>query len=261
MNAQRLVDVNVNLSRWPFRRTPCDEIAPLVERLRRSNVVEAWTGSLDGLFHRDVAGVNRRLAEACAETAGLLVPFGTINPALPDWREDLRRCHEEHRMPGVRLHPNYHGYRLDEPIFGELLAAAEDRGLIVQLAARMDDDRVQHPLMRVADAELKPLADVLAKCSKLRFVLLNAGRTLSAADSTRLARETTACLEISMVEGVAGVERLIDRYPADRVLFGSHLPLFNIESALLKLRESDLSAEELAAIGEGNARRVRELRF
>src|SRR5262249_34048486 len=42
------VDVNVNLSRWPFRRLKGDEPAELVAKLRSQNVVQAWAGSLDG---------------------------------------------------------------------------------------------------------------------------------------------------------------------------------------------------------------------
>lgn len=60
-----IIDVNANISRWPFRRAPCDELPPLAESLRAHGVRQAWVGSLDGVFHRDCSGVHRRLAEDC----------------------------------------------------------------------------------------------------------------------------------------------------------------------------------------------------
>ena len=47
--------------------------------------------------------------------------------------------------------------------------------------------------------------------------------------------------------------------PADRVLFGSHAPLFYFESSLLKLKESPLSQEQLRAIRFGSARKLASL--
>ena len=252
-----IVDVNVNLSRWPFRRLPCDEVGKLVARMKKCHVSQAWAGSFDGLFHRDVGAVNRRLShESRWGGEGMLLPFGTVNPNLPDWAEDLRRCDVDFHMPGIRLHPNYHGYTLDDPVFAELLRMAADRQMIVQLAVRMDDTRVQHRLMQVADVDVGPLADVVAACPKLRLVMVNALRTLRGDAVKQLIAAGNVNFEISMLEGVGGVGKILDTIPLDRLLFGSHLPLFNLESAVLKLQESELSDRQLNAISSENAKRL-----
>jgi predicted TIM-barrel fold metal-dependent hydrolase len=252
-----MIDVNVNLSRWPFRRLPHDQTPKLVDKLKACGVTQAWAGSFDGLLHRDVAGVNARLADECRRHGpDLLVPFGSVNPKLPDWQEDLRRVDEDYRMPGIRLHPNYHGYRLDDPVFAELLAAGERRGLIVQLTLRMEDTRTHHPLMQVPDCDVGPLAALVAERPKLRLVVLNGLRTLRGATLVQLTQAGNVYFEIAMLEGVAGIAGLLRTLPLERLLFGSHFPFFHIESALLKLRESDLTPAQVKAITQQNAARL-----
>jgi predicted TIM-barrel fold metal-dependent hydrolase len=249
-----IIDVNAYLSRWPFRRTPCDELPRLMDKYREFGVQQAWVGTFDGLFHRDLAAANARLADACRQSRDVeLLPFGSVNPRLPDWQEDLRRCAEEHRMPGIRLHPNYHGYSLEQPVFGELLDGAVQAGLIVQLVVRMDDVRVQHPLMQIADVDTKPLAALLAARPQLRLVLLNALATLRGGDLRQLVAGQHVWCEIAMKEGLGGIAELLKDVPPTQVLFGSHLPLYALESAILKLREAQLSAELRAQLERGNA--------
>jgi len=251
-----IIDVNVSLSRWPFRRLRGDETPELVAMLRSRGVDQAWVSSFDGLLHKDVAGVNERLAADCRGSgAGLLVPFGTVNPKLPDWEEDLRRCAELHRMPGIRLHPNYHGYALDDPDFASLLNGAARRGLVVQLALRMEDDRVQHPLLRVPPVDASGLAAIAAGIPGLRLAVLNGPGPLSR-DAVATLAGAGICFDIAMLEGFTGVARFIEQIGLEQVLFGSHCPFFTWESARLKMRESDLGEPQERAIFSANARRL-----
>ncbi|MGP0066275.1 MAG: amidohydrolase family protein [Isosphaeraceae bacterium] len=254
-----MIDVNVSLSRWPFRRLPDDEPASLVRRLRQLGVTEAWAGSLDAPLHQDLAGVNARLVTMCrAYGAGLLHPFGAVDPLLPDWREDLRRCHEEHRMTGIRLHPNYHGYHLDHPLFAELLNEAARRKLIVQIAIKMQDERTLHPLLKgLPTTDPTPLMGLPAGPSRPPIVLLNALGNLRGGPLKKLLTTDGIWVDIAMLEGAAGLERLIAEVGPERLLFGSHSPLFYARASHLKLKESALTPEQAEAIRQGNARRIR----
>ncbi len=236
-----MIDTNIYLHRWPFRRLPGDDPVRLMEKLRGAGVTQAWAGSFEAPLADDLAEVNARLAADCHRFgAGLLLPFGCVNPALPDWREDLRRCAEEHKMRGIRLHPNYHGYTLADGTFRDLLAAATERHMLVQIAVQMQDERTQHPLVRVKPVDIA----AMPKLPGARVQLLNAARPAAAGIAT----------DFAMMEGVHGLRDLGAALPG-RVLFGSYYPCFYLEAAVLKLKESGL---ERKPIETGNAHRLLE---
>lgn len=257
--SEEAVDVNVYLSQWPFRSVQGDETAGLVKKLRRYGVGQAWVGSLDCLLHKDISGVNARLAEECRTHGdGMLLPFGAVNPRLPDWEEDLRRCHEALKMPGIRLHPDYHGYRLDEPVFKRLLKLAAERELILQVAVGMEDPRTQHSRLQVPPVDLKPLSTLVPDVPQARIVLLNVNSLQSSALQllASLTEAGQVYCDISWLEGVGGVGRLAESISSSRILFGSYAPIFYFEAAWLKMRESPLNRQQIQGILRHNARRI-----
>ena len=254
----RVVDTHVYLSRWPCRRVIGDQPEELVSGLRQQGVVQAWAGSFDAILHKNIGAVNERLAADCRQYGeGLLLPFGAVNPMLPDWEEDLRRCHEEFQMPGIRVHPNYHSYTLEDPAFSKLLGISAERNLIVQIAAWMEDERTQVPALLEPMVDLRPLAALLESVPKARVVVLNGFVSLRSAQLPwdRLKRFENLVFDIAMLEQLMGLKVLVDAVGMERVVFGSYSPMFYFESAFLKLREADLSPRQTEAILSANAAR------
>jgi uncharacterized protein len=257
-----IIDTNVHLFDWPFRTLKYRHTTDLVAKLRKHRITQAWAGTFEAVLHKNLDAANARLAEECrTRSDGLLLPFGSVNPTWPDWEEDLRRCHEVHRMPGVRLYPNYHAYRLDAPEVVQLLRRATERGLVVQIAIELEDERVHHPVISVPPVDAAPLIEALKSVPNARVELLN---PLTAVRNSTLIRETAVVFEISNLEGTGAIGRLIEgkhvsirsTVPASRLLFGSHAPYAPCEAALLRLFESPLERDQLVAIMRENAERL-----
>jgi len=263
--APGIVDTNVNLFDWPFRKLKYSDTRALVAKLKKHRVIEAWAGSFEALLHKNLTGVNERLAAECRDKgAGLLRPFGSVNLAWPDWEEELRRCHETFKMPGVRIYPGYQPFDLTHPDLKRLVAVARERSLLLQIVFGMEDTRVHHPIITVGTVLATPLVAVLKAEPNAKVQLLHFSGNIQGSDLRALMTETTATIDISRWEGNGAVGRMIGtapgataaRVPVERVLFGSHAPYFPLETAILKLIESPASTEQLHAMMQGNARRL-----
>jgi hypothetical protein len=259
----QIIDTNVHLFQWPFRGLKYDRTEALVRKLRRHRIAQAWAGSFESVLHKQLDRANRRLADECREHGGgLLIPIGSVNPVWPDWEEDLRRCHEQYQMRGIRLYPAYHGYALDHPELIRLLAATARRGLLVQIAVRLEDERVHHPSVIAPVVNASRLPEILVKVPEARVQLLNADTVFRGGSLRALIEQTRTTFDIAAVEGNGGIGRLIDgthptyrgQLPVDRLLVGTHAPFFPCESALLKLFESPLDRGQLDKIMFANAR-------
>lgn len=260
-----IVDTNVHLFEWPFRKLKYQRTETLLAKLRKHRIAKAWAGSFEAVFHKQLDASNRRLAEECKTRGGdCLVPIGCVNPVWPNWDEDLRRCHHEYGISGLRLYPSYHGYAFDDPQFVRLLRAATKRHMLIQIALRLEDERVHHPAFDVPKLNVAPLVEVLKSVPQAKVQLINSAGSLLGNSVSALVAETQVTFDIAATEGNGGIGRLIagtnpgyrGAIPASRLLYGSHMPFFPCESALLKLFESPLDLEQLVQVMHGNAERV-----
>ena len=252
-----VVDVNASLGNWPFRHLRGNDAESLVRLMDSVGIAESWVASFDCVLNREPKTANLALARSLEAHRDRLRPFATVNPRFPTWERDVGLYLDELRMAGFRVYPNYHGYALDDPCFLDLLCCAQERRVPVQIAVRVADERMHHPLVKVPATELPRLQATLGSVASVPVILLNVRQGELAAAADLASSHAPLAIEISHVETVGGVARLFERgFGLEQVLFGSHAPLLYPHSAVFKLRESDLSPQQRRSIECGNARRV-----
>ncbi len=250
-----IIDVNAFCGHWPFERLPRAEPGALAKRLRQCGIGKALVSPLEGIFYKSPQDANEAMFEAIRRHPNLL-PVAVVDPTGPCWRKHMARNVKVHGARAVKLHPNYHGYTLDQAPARELLesAAALKVPVIVQL--QMEDARAQHSLARMPPVD--PAQALKALPPDLAVPVILGGLKLS--DLIRLSQPISAhprlYVEISWFDRMDCMAAALETIPADRLLFATHQPLFYPECALAKVREGQLSPRLENAVFFANARRL-----
>lgn len=263
-----LIDVNCSLGTWPFRQLPVRTAEDLARRLGAEGVEAAFVSSLEAPFHNDPDAANRALlasvdgaGESAAGAASpadraSLFPIPVINPRIRNWRTALEEYAANERVRAVKLHPNYHRFGLEDGTADDLAGEMERRGMPLMITLRLEDERFHHPSMQVPGVPTDALRAFAGQHPDLRIIVLNAYKN----DVRRLNDISNLHFDIAYVEEYNTVRELCAMVPSNRVLFGSHTPLFVTRAASMKVAWAEVDEEALSAVAGGNARRLLSIR-
>jgi hypothetical protein len=197
-----VTDTYVNLFEWPFRPLKYADTAKLTAKLAKHNVTEAWAGTYEALFYKDIDQANARLAEECKKKWPVkLLPVGTVNTTWPDWEEDLKRCSVKYGMTGIRIFPAYQMIRLDSPEFMTLLELATKMKMFVQIVGDVEDPRHNHPLITLKEGKYDPLLEATKKIPAARIQLTHWNRKVPNPLLQKIINQTEIKFDISRIEG------------------------------------------------------------
>ncbi len=224
----------------PETRLGTDELLRVLARcgVERALVVHAHSLELSP------SEGNRRLAELCRQREELLPCFVLLPhhtgemPGGPGLIEYL----QDGGARAVRLCPGLHRYRLEEPWSGDLLATLEQAGYPVLIAAT----EISH----------EDLLQVLRDHPRLKLVLLRPWYRDARLLYPLLERYENLYVEISFYQPFRGLEDMVSRFGAGRLLFGSGMPEYDPASTVAAVRWLDVPWEDREAIAGKNLERI-----
>lgn len=180
-------------------------------------------------------------------------PLLSIHPATPKRAKWIARFAKE-GFAGVKLHPMYQGFTVDDESLAGLYEAVGEHGLFVLFHSGYDiafpgDDR----------ASPERMARVLDRHPNVTFILSHTGAWKDWDEFERVLIGRNVYIETSFTTLHLPPERvahLIRRHGIDRVLFGTDWPWADQAEERDRIAALGLSKAELSALYWGNAARL-----
>lgn len=182
-----------------------------------------------------------------------IIPFGSVHPDSPDALDELQRL-KENGIKGVKLHPDYQGFFIDEEKMLPIYEKIGKLGLITVLHSGVDigyPDPVHCTPERLASVlDAFGGAPVVAAhfgglCARLQTLEHLAGKNIYL--------DTAYCYGMLTPRKA---KELIDVHGADKILFGSDAPWNSPEQDIGLVKCFGLTEDEEKAVLGGNAQRL-----
>lgn len=260
-----LVDVNAYVGHWPFLQLQYNKCEGLLGRMNRFGVDVSVVSNINGIFYKNTQSANEELvAEIGSQKrfADRFVPFAVINPVYAGWKDDLKTCVKKFGMKGVRLYPQYHDYQLSDPSCVELLKQARDFEMPVALTLRMVDYRQRSWMDLDEEWALKDVIPALRAVPDGNYLIVNLANGVNVGDEDlALIKKANVLLDTSG-RAVGNPAELLRRFGKDKVAFGTHAPILDYLTGLLRIesmRDEEADEATKALLRSENAKRFLKL--
>ena len=107
-----IIDTNAYLGPFAFRQLRHNTPDALLRLMDEKGIDKAVVSSASAITYRNAQPGNKEVAQATAPHRDRLIPSAVVNPFYAGWKDDLKICHEELGMKGLRLYPKWHNYSL-----------------------------------------------------------------------------------------------------------------------------------------------------
>lgn len=184
-----------------------------------------------------------------------IFPFGSVHPDGDDVMEELERI-KSLGLYGIKLHPDYQNFRIEEPRMLPIYRKCAALGLPVVFHAGYD------PLSPdLVHCTPEGAAAVLEAVPEMTMILAHMGgnacwdavETLLCGQFPQLYLDTSLCAKY-MTE--AQTLRIIRKHGADKILLASDCPWDNTADTIAKLRRIGLTEDEQRLLFAENAKKL-----
>ena len=244
-----VIDFHGHVGRWEYLGM-LDNPSPM---LRAMNAVGIDRACVFNIFHPDGTRANDCTAAFVAKHPDRFIGFAYVSPLISERMvPELDRAIDTLGFSAIKIYPTYTPYRLNHPAWHPVYQFAHERELTI----------ISHTSSQPNTTEPKYLGDAAALFPNAKFVAAHAGNTepgrRQAIQACR--NHPNFFVETCSTFRTPGViEELVAEVGADRILYGSDMPLIDCRSQIGKIIAADIGDDAKHMILGENAKRLLRL--
>lgn len=258
-----MLDASAFSGVWAFRSLNDRTLQQVIESLGAVGITGACITPVEAILTPEPMRANRRLFTEATTWQGnahqgsnsfSLTLAPVVDPSLPAWKEHVQACLLEggESVRAIKIFPNYHVYPMEAPFLNDLASILIEKGLTLCIQARMEDERSRHPLMTSEGVPAKGIAEFAGRHPELRVLVC--GSTMP--DLKAYEERENVHVELSMVESGRLLHDALARVGEERLLLGTHAPLFDPAVGVSKVTADDEEERVHRCIGTENFERL-----
>ena len=199
---------------------------------------------------KQVKSINEFIADTVSRYPDKLTGLGTLHPDSEDIKGDVEHLLEL-GLKGVKLHPDIQQFKCDNERCMEIYSLCEEKGLV--LLVHTGDYRYDF-------SNPNRIVPILERFKKLTFIGAHlAGWSVWEEAYEKLSKYENLYVDCSSCFGFTEKEqvyRLMKKYGADRILFGTDYPMWSPEKELETFMSLDFTDEQRAKMLGLNAKKI-----
>ena len=207
---------------------------------------------LFNIWHPEGTRGNDNTASMVAAHPDRIVGFAYVSPLMPETMlPELSRAFDQLHLTAIKLYPPFTSINLNEPPWDPIYEFANERGLAV----------IWHTGIEAA-AWPKFVSDVAPRFPNAIFVCGHSGNCPPMRAMAIEAAQNNANVYLetcSTFRTPGAIEELVNQAGADRVLYGSDVPLMDHRPQIGKIITADVSDDAKRLVLVENAKRILKL--
>lgn len=249
IEGSRVIDFHGHVGRWD-RWGMRDDPSLMLHAMDKAGID---VSCLFAIFHPDGTTGNDILARFVAKHPDRFVGFAYVSPTMPEGMiPELTRAIDELKFVAIKLYPPYTPWPFDQEPWHPIYEFANERGLTIIL-------HTDH-LLNNRPRYFESLAP---KFPNVKFVAGHSGNVPEARTEAIAAAKAHGNVYLetcSTFRSPGVIEELVTQAGADRVLFGSDIPLMDPRPQIGKIITARITDEAKRLVLGENAQRLLGLR-